>query len=501
MKTIKITAFLLIGCLLLPACSANTPNAEENKSEQYAADIPEETAAAIAIDRPDIPDGTDYGGYEFRILAKHFLSVSAPHTLTENEVFACEETGEPLNDAVYKRNTTVEELLNVKITEIPGQDIDVVKYAKNAVLAGDDAFDALCIQDYDNISLLQAGCLVNLYNVPNLDLSRSWWDRKAVGELSYMRSKLYFVCGDINWYDDYAIMVLFFNKRLFQENGFEFPYDKVIQGKWTLDEFSKLIKDFTKDLNGDGVLDHNDQWGMLENTDSVYHFIVGGGESISSLDENGLPKLNALTERHISVVNGFGDIFSDKNIVLQAGNGQMKGVSNEWSDGIFKVFREGRGLMLAEVVGSIPTFRDMEDDFGLLPQPKFNEEQEYASFTSGGWASSYSIPTAGENFARTGTILEAMAGYSADTLKPALFDVSLKSKFSRDEESEKMFDIIFASKVFDWGERFKIGNLYGAYQGVATKGFGGFVSSIEKVMPQAERALEKLIDLFEELEN
>ena len=506
-KTIGV--ILVIICFVFTAFAACSPNKEnENDGNQNGAspDSSENTGengeiAAAAIERPHIPEGTDYGGYEFKILAKHFTSVSAPATLIENEVFAGEETGEPLNDAVYKRNRTVEALLNIKISEISGADFDVVKYAKNSVQSGDNSFDAMCIQDYDNVSLLQSNCLVNFYGVPNIDLVKSWWDQRAVKEIGYKGSKLYFVCGDINWYDDYSLMVLFFNKRLFQENGMDYPYDKVLQGKWTLDEFSRAIKDFTRDINGDGVLNQEDQWGMLENTDSVYHFIIGGGEAISSLNKEGVPEINALTERHLAVVEGFGNLFSDKSSVLQAGNGQMKGVSNEWGDGIFRVFREGRGLMLAEVVGSIPTFRDMEDDFGLLPQPKFNEAQEdYATFTSGGWASSYSIPVSNQELARTGMVLEAMAGYSVDTIRPALFDVSLKSKFARDEESEKMLDIVFASKKYDWGERFKIGDLYGAYQGVARTGFGKFVSSMEKGVPRAQTALEKLIALYEELD-
>jgi hypothetical protein len=504
MKKFKIlSSVLAVTFIIFPLVSCQTASEKTNgANENQIADVDVSTTEVeeTTIERPAIPDGTDYDGYDFRVLAKHFGSSSTPGTLEQNEAFAAEESGDTLNDAVYKRNRAVEDLLNMQISYVnPGD--NTVSFAKKAIQAGDDAFDAMCVQDYDNIDLLQTGYLVNLYNIPNIDLTKSWWDQKQIKELSFKNGKLYFVQGDINWYDDYGVMVLYFNKRLFSENGFENPYDKVLAGKWTIEELTTLVKNYTKDINGDGVLDHNDQWGMLENTDAVYHFIIGGGETISSLNSDGVPAINALTERHIKVVEALGNLFSDKNSTLMAGNGQMKGVSNEYYEGTFKVFREGRGLFLAEMVGSIPDFRGMEDDFGLLPQPKFDEAQEdYAGFTSGGWSSSYSVPTTNSDLDRTGMILEAMSGYSVDTIRPALFDVSLKSKFARDAESEKMLDIIFSSKKYDWGERFRTGNLYGAYQNVAKKGFGSFVSDIEKTLPQAETALEKLIATLDGLD-
>ncbi|GHU37210.1 hypothetical protein FACS1894105_08890 [Clostridia bacterium] len=500
MKKAKLlSSILALTFVIFPLAACQTSNDDKDASENGSTTGAEQTTAAATIDRPAIPDGTDYGGYEFKVLAKHSEYAAHAYTLTENEVFAEEENSEPLNDAVYKRNRKVETLLNVTIKSVdPGK--DTVAFARKAVQTGDNSYDALCVRDYDNIDLLRGGNLVNLYSVPNIDLSKSWWDDKQVEEITYKNNKIYFVQGDINWYDDYGVMVLYFNKRLFQENGLDYPYDKVLAGKWTIDEFSTLVKGFTRDINGDGVLNQDDQWGMLENGDCVYHFIIGGGETISSLDSGGMPTLNALTERHLKVVETLGNLFSDKNSVLLAGNGQMKGVSDEFADGIFKVFKDGRGLFLAEMVGSIPNFRDMEDDFGFLPQPKLDEAQkEYAGFTSGGWSSSYSVPVSNQELARTGMILEAMAGYSTDTIRPALFDASLKSKFARDNESEKMLDIIFSSKKYDWGERFRIGDLYGAYQTVAKSGFGSFVSNVEKMLPRAQTALEKLIVTLDDL--
>ncbi|MCL2774540.1 MAG: hypothetical protein FWD71_14520 [Oscillospiraceae bacterium] len=495
MKNIKIIALIIIVLITFTACSKNKSNTNNGATDQSQPNNQGDSTSATAVERPNIPDGTNYNGYQFKILAKHF------GTTTESEVSAEQENGEPLNDALYKRNSTVESLLNIKISQVTSTDSNLVSYVEKIVQSGDtSSFDAMCVQDYDNIDLLQAGDLVNLYTVPNIDLQKPWWDQKTVKDLSYKGDKLYSVNGDICWYDKYSLMVVYFNKNLFDQNGLAYPYQDVLDGKWTLDKFSQLIKGFTKDVNGDGILDQEDQWGMLENTDATYHFTVGAGESIASVNANGVPVINSQTPRHLQVVEAFGNLFSDKNNVLIAQSGQMPNVADQWTDGLFYVFRNGRGLMMAEMVGTIPTFRDMQDDFGILPQPKLDESQsEYYTFTSGGWASSYSIPITNPDLDRTGMILETMAGYSSDTIIPALIDVSLKSKFVRDEQSAKMLEIVFATKKYDWCERFRWGGIYDAYAAVTKDGFGNFVSAVEKLMPQAQASLDKTIATLDSL--
>ncbi|MCL2775196.1 MAG: hypothetical protein FWD71_17885 [Oscillospiraceae bacterium] len=497
MKNIKLIALIIIVFIIFTAsaCSKNNSDNTNGANEQSQANNQVSSTEATTVERPDIPAGTNYNGYNFKILARHF------GTDPVSEVYTEQETGDTMNDALYKRNNAVEGLLNIKISQVTTTDTDLVTYVKKIVQAGDSsAFDAMCIQDWDNIGLLQAGSLVNLYTVPNMNLKKQWWDQKAVADLSYKGDKLYAVNGDICWYDKYSLMVVYFNKNLFDKNGLQYPYQDVLDGKWTLAEFSALIKNFTKDVNGDGILDQEDQWGMLENVGAIQHFMIGSGETVASVNSDGVPVINSLSDRQLSVVEALGNLFSDKNNVLIAQSGQMPNVDDQWTDGLFYVFRNGRGLMMAEMVGTIPTFRDMEDDFGLLPQPKFDETQpDYCTFTSGGWASSYSIPITSSDISRTGMILETMAGYSSDTIIPALIDVSLKSKFARDEQSGKMLEIVFATKKYDWCERFQWGGIYDVYANVTTNGFGNFTSSVEKLMPKTQAALDKTINIFESL--
>ena len=57
---------------------------------------------------------------------------------------------------------------------------------------------------------------------------------------------------------------ILFNKAIFDEYKLEYPYQTVLDGKWTFDAFAALAKQAAKDLNGDTKIDvENDQMGYI----------------------------------------------------------------------------------------------------------------------------------------------------------------------------------------------------------------------------------------------
>ena len=497
MKNTKKIAFFLIICLFLTACSSNDQNIEENKPSQSPDEIPAETT----MERPDVPEGTNYGGADFRVL------VPDPGFLRSmDEIYSEEEIGDVMNDAVYTRNRLIENMLNINIRLVIGPSghwlVDLPVYARKIIQAGDDAFDAM-----DGVyqpPLAFAGLLANLYNVPNMNLAKPWWDQRMIEDLSFGKSKLYYIIGDIGYYGMSGVSCYIFNKRLFADNGFEYPYEKVRQGKWTFDEFEKLVKEAARDLDGDGIMDYKDQWGFAGNSGTVLWSMLGCGEKIVSLDANGIPYLNSLNERHIQVVTALGKLTSDKNNVLLAEN--IK--SSDPYEEISAARLDGRILFFNTTIAGIPDLREYEYDFGVLPHPKFDENQkEYCnpatSYSSG--ASSFSIPITNTDVERTGMILDVTAGYSGDIIIPALIDVALKSKFTRDEESAEMIELILKTKFFDivmeygWG-RITLGDLYwDVYSALTLQGADSFISEIEKRIGKAENDIDEFITTFEEL--
>ena len=117
------------------------------------------------------------------------------------------------------------------------------------------------------------------------------------------------------------------------------------------------------------------------------------------------------------------------------------------------VFKSGRALMYASYLSSAIGLRDMENDFGILPQPKYDEKQEeYLSFVNGS-ASVVIVPKSlsADSLDMAGYMMEVLASSSYYMVTETLYEKVAKSKTARDPESAEMVDIIIRHKVFDFG--------------------------------------------------
>ena len=94
---------------------------------------------------------------------------------------------------------------------------------------------------------------------------------------------------------------------------------------------------------------------------------------------------------------------------------------------------------------------DMEDPYGILPIPKYSEDQpEYLSFVNGATPFVMVAKTV-EDPEFVGTILEAMAAYNYDKVTPKLFEVATKLQAAQDPASAAMVDYIVRNRIWDLG--------------------------------------------------
>lgn len=98
---------LLLSLSMVQSCGGG----DSTSVTDTAANTPQTTAAVTEASYLDQYDGVDFGGEDYT------LAVVA---LTEYPNYAGEEnTGEPVNDAQYARDTWIEEHYNVKIQYVP----------------------------------------------------------------------------------------------------------------------------------------------------------------------------------------------------------------------------------------------------------------------------------------------------------------------------------------------------------------------------------------------
>jgi len=135
-----------------------------------------------------------------------------------------------------------------------------------------------------------------------------------------------------------------------------------------------------------------------------------------------------------------------------------------------------------------------------LPIPKYTEDQDsYHCVVSVHTCSLMGVPVVTSNPERTGILLEALAAESKYTLMYAYYDVALKSKYSRDDESSEMLDIIFANRVFDLGELLNPGGLRDLILFMSDKKSYDIASAYAKLEKTAIKQLDKTVSQVEKL--
>ena len=94
----------------------------------------------------------------------------------------------------------------------------------------------------------------------------------------------------------------------------------------------------------------------------------------------------------------------------------------------------------------------------------------------------------------TGMILEALCYESTDTVIKAYYDVLLKTKISRDNESEKMLDIMFQNRSYNIADTYYWGEIHGPMITLSKKADADIAGWIEKNRGKIDKAIEKTND-------
>ncbi len=435
-------SLLILGCLA--ACGGKD---DPNKPAAQTSGTAVTTEAAATTEPeilPEIPNDTNYSGYEFKIISTDEIG----SVRDSFEIYA-EQDGEVMHDAVFARNLAVEEKLNAKIKQIYGAKASNgwVKDFQSSVIAGDDSIDILVATE--RLILSNAATYgAEASQLPYVDLDKPWWEERVIKGAA-VAGKTYGLTGDLNLVDDSATWSVLFNKRIAKDNSLPDMYQLVRDHKWTLDQFDALCSGVSADLNGDSVRDYQDRWGFVCSGNVAISFLWSCGGSFSTLNKDGTVSITLDTPKNMEILNKLYDIFAKRDHVVTADRVFGYSGKTDWTVQS-KIFTEGRALFYGAMINGVTERREMEDDFGILPCPMYNENQKDYICTAQEWcATMWMAPRTGGDLKRTSAILEYTAYASRSTIVPAYYDIVLTTKSARDEESAEMLDIIFSSRTFD----------------------------------------------------
>ena len=427
----------VVSCAAAPADEGEAQSSEDPSgmpAEELTVDVePEETRPPHRV--PDL----DFGGAAFTVAYPKWAGYAY-------YFFADEQTGDGMNDAIFERKVRVEDALNVALGQVDtGYIAEVVAEVKRSVQAGDDVYQLglfHCIQGIEELAT--GGFLYNMDEIPYIDLTADWWNQRMMDTLRLGKRTVYGV-------SDYMIPApycIYFNKQLIAQHQLDNPYELVYNGDWTLDRYLGLSKAVTQDQNGNGVFEDGDLAGMIANDASCYtSFVTGCGQFMTSVDEQGQIYLDFFTDKMVSIVEKFGAAAGDPGVV------QIPGAT-----GGLVMFSNGNILFDLSSIADAPQYRDTDFDLGLLPYPKYDEQQD--NYISLDWGGLMGIPSTIRDPEMVGAVIELLAYESKDTVIPAYYDVLLAGKLARDTDTVAMMDILFDTIAYEVG-----GNYFGFSSG------------------------------------
>ena len=484
----KVILFLLTATLLLSAsCGEASVDGKTTTPDSSGDDIKESDSAATETELSDDLGKYDFGGRSFSIYTRT-TPLFYPYLDRQ------EATGDTIDDAVYNRNRKLEERFNFIFDEqyydytVEGNDAP-----RKLLLAGDDTYQLYVGRCVHMFNYASEGYFYKIDDLTAINTEKPYWNSQLYDNLSIGNAH-YFAVGDFNISAFDFTHVLLFNKKMIDDLNLGDIYSTVLDGKWTFDRFGEMSRAAVSDVNGDSVMDENDQYGYTSLGKQVLPgFWIAGGALSMKKDDGQLVYTAPTDQKFIDVCQKVFEITWNDNIWHRV----PITVDREEE---MQMFCDGKALFTDSSCFQISLTRDAATDFGIIPYPKYDETQDkYYSRIEG--CELFGVPLTNTDPEMTSVILEAMACESRKIVIPAYYEVALKVKFTRDEESSKMLDIAFENRVFDYGdtilcEEFRDGVMRQAF----AKDNRDIVSTLTKVQNKVEKKLGTLNDAFGTLE-
>ncbi len=503
MKRLLSTALAaLLSLSVLIACSDETPAQDEETSDTVVtseAAVTSDTENESQTERKDtkdnLPADLTFDGQTLNLMYRQgddFLNWNIGQE---------EASGDIVFDAVHERNIKTEERLGITINAISTQSGDrnaTAQEISNIVLSASDEIDVFQgTAISDSTSLYPY--LLELSKLDYLEIENPWWFTEAIMELSFDGEHYRFLMGDIMLMNYLKCGVIFYNKDFYRATrGNADPdvmYEVVTNGEWTWDAAAELAADAYADLNGNSQVDRDDQFGMmLDNAlaGCKPHLVFSCDIVTTARTSDGRIDISPLgSERNSSVLDklnriiyeGKGVHICDQNI----GNGH-------------KYFAQDQSLFWVGRIENAATavMREMKSDYGILPMPKYDENQEdYVTLIHTSSTMTF-VPKSARStrHAMIGAYYEAQAAESYRTVITPFIESAIKLKYSRDTQSGQVIDMVFSNSKIDFALLYN-STINSAYTKIMhnniSSGGSNFASTAAQMIPAAQASLDQYI--------
>ncbi len=403
-----------------------------------------------------LPADLKYDGETITVL--HWKAERAEFEILEDQ------TGlDIVKDAIFERNAATEKRLGITFewTEQPGDSNNIgnfVNYVQNCY-SGGTYYDIIATYSRTAASLSANGLLEDLNKVEDsyINFEMPWWPEAMISTCS-MKDSLFFISGDISTNLLHMMYALYYNIDMLNNLGLPDPINMVDDKTWTIDKLIEMTADIYKDNDQSGNPTDEDTYGFTSNYFHLEAFYSGSGMML--IEPGTGDKVLKISDDYtstktIDLVDKLRAWFDQGATYVNPPGGKL---AND------AVFAEGRALFtqnrvyIADAEYNKGALRSADWEYGILPNPLYDENQEDYITLLGNPFTHWCIMTDARDPSMSSAVIEYMASEGYRKTSPALFENNMKYRYTPDSSDKgdgaRMFDIIRENISFDLGRMF-----------------------------------------------
>ena len=495
MKRIISILLLLALTLSFAACSGGSEGKPSDSTGPQGNTADTTTPGTTIYYEPDeLPENLDFGGEKVVLLAPK-------DSKYEKELSVEDLSSEAVNDSIYNREKFVEERLGIELeVAYGGVDDAILKQATSGdndyqiYTGGTVFFSKHCFN----------GSFADLYTLDYLDFDKPWWSKNFT-DAAEMKGHLYIATGSLALSVPRFTFALYYNKALAEDYVDSIPeladlYSIVEAGDWTFDKLIGITSNIYQDLNGNTERDSEDLYGMLFNHGIAFDTIWSAFDiTIFSRDtEEGWFYLDVNEDRFYAILDKVID-YGHRTVGTMIDPGDDKALQTTMAE----KFASGSALFMSNKlhVAEEEILRNMQDEYGILPFPKYDDQQAgYYSFAHDQYLS-FAIPAANPNPNTAAAVLEALSSYAYRDTVPAYLDLALKGKYMSDAKSREMIDLVISGFKIDssWIYCETLGAFGSPFRGVIVEPSDNYASTYASCKRNIEKYLKVWGKYFDDM--
>ena len=448
MKRLTLPAVWLLLAAMLTAALAGC--GEGNKPPEPGSDTNPSGGSTAAV---DVTEGTT----AFKLKELDFNNEKVTMLVTNrdasrDEFIAEGPNGASINDAVYSRNAQVEQMLGVKLDVVlcpETTDAAVNNTVAAVVQSGIHSYDIVTAPSYTQVNAVSEGHFTDLSEIPNLDLSQPYWV-SGYNDIMNMNGRQYTCLGAYSISMIRMMNVIVYNKNLFEDKHIDDLYEIAKAGDWTLDKQLEIIQDTYEDSSGDSQRGEDDFYGFIAGgLVTLDPYLISSDVHILGFNASeGAYEFVYDKDKFISVVEKVHQLISKNPNTWSVGD--TSAVDTAFTPNKMNLFAELHGLMVGSTVyqiESVLTPSGFEGDYGIVPQPKYNKDQEnYKTYVQDQMTVMAVVSTIPDDrLEMVGATMEGLAYVSQEIVFPAYYETSLSYRFLKNPESKYMIDLIYSN--------------------------------------------------------